>query len=39
MAAFAPARALYRRCGFTACGPFADYVESPSSAFMTLALG
>jgi len=37
--AFAPARSLYAGCGFTPCGPFADYPESPTSAFMTLALG
>lgn len=35
---FAPARALYARFGFTSCGPFADYVEDPYSAFMTRAL-
>ena len=38
MDAFAPARSLYARAGFTACGPFADYDESPTSAFMTLRL-
>jgi putative acetyltransferase len=38
MAAFAPARQLYERFGFTYCGPFADYVEDPNSAFMTRAL-
>jgi putative acetyltransferase len=38
MGAFAPARALYARAGFTTCGPFADYVPSVNSAFMTLAL-
>ena len=36
--AFAPARALYARAGFSACGAFADYVPSPSSAYMTLVL-
>ena len=36
--AFAPARALYARCGFVPCGPFADYPDAPSSVFMTLAL-
>ncbi|MEO3431284.1 GNAT family N-acetyltransferase [Pelagibius sp. CAU 1746] len=36
---FAAARGLYSRFGFTACGPFADYVPDPFSAFMTLELG
>jgi putative acetyltransferase len=35
---FAPARGLYRRNGFTVCGPFADYVPDPNSVFMSLAL-
>ncbi len=35
---FAPARRLYERCGFTYCGPFADYQPLPTSAFMTLEL-
>lgn len=39
MAAFAPARALYRSAGFTPCQPFADYRPSPNSAFMSLQLG
>jgi hypothetical protein len=38
MDAFAPARALYARYGFTPCAPFADYRPDPNSAFMTLAL-
>ena len=38
MAAFAPARALYASAGFTACGPFGSYAESPSNTFMTLTL-
>lgn len=38
MEAFAPARVLYERCGFRACGPFADYVLDPYSVFMTLEL-
>jgi putative acetyltransferase len=38
MDAFGPARSLYRSCGFRPCGPFSDYPESPSSAFMTLVL-
>ncbi|MFS0699832.1 GNAT family N-acetyltransferase [Cellulomonas sp. 179-A 4D5 NHS] len=32
---FAPARALYARAGFAECGPFADYLPSPHSTFMT----
>jgi len=38
MAEFAPARALYASAGFTECAPFADYVPSPNSTFMTLTL-
>ena len=38
MAVFEPARALYERFGFEACGPFADYVEDPYSMYMTIAL-
>ena len=38
MQAFAPARRLYARFGFQECGPFADYVEDPYSAFMTKEL-
>ena len=38
MDAFAPARSLYERIGFTPCGPFAEYRDSPNSNFMTLAL-
>jgi putative acetyltransferase len=37
--AFEPARTLYRRAGFTLCGPFADYREDPYSVFMCLTLG
>jgi len=36
MAAFAPARSLYLRAGFRPCPPYADHVDSPSSAFFTL---
>jgi putative acetyltransferase len=36
--AFAAARALYARAGFTPCGPFAGYDGSPNSAYMTLSL-
>jgi putative acetyltransferase len=39
MAAFAPARALYASAGFEPCERFADYPDSPTSAFMTLDLG
>lgn len=35
MEGFAPARRLYARFGFSACGPFADYAEDPNSVFMT----
>jgi putative acetyltransferase len=38
MDAFAPARALYASAGFEPTGPFADYPDSPNSAYMTLAL-
>jgi putative acetyltransferase len=38
MDAFSPARALYTSAGFTACGPFGSYKESPTSAFMTLII-
>jgi hypothetical protein len=37
-AAFAPARALYRRAGFILCGPFAGYQPSDDNLFMTLEL-
>ena len=38
MPEFAPARALYLRYGFAACGPFADYTDDPNSIFMTKKL-
>lgn len=38
MATFAPARTLYENAGFTPCAPFGDYLPSPYSTFMTLAL-
>jgi putative acetyltransferase len=38
MAAFAPARELYRRFGFETCGPFGEYSEDPNSVFMTREL-
>ena len=37
-AAFAPARSLYTRAGFSPCGPFGDYSPSPNSTFMTRIL-
>ncbi len=36
--AFAPARHLYVRFGFTDCAPFANYLEDPYSVFMTRQL-
>ena len=36
--AFAPARSLYARAGFTPCAPFSNYRPSPSSTFLTLSL-
>ena len=36
--AFAPARALYERCGFTPCDPYGPYVGSPTSACMTIVI-
>jgi len=36
--AFEPAIALYRKFGFTECGPFGDYEEDPFSRFMTRVL-
>lgn len=35
---FEPARALYRRHGFSGCAPFADYVPDRNSVFMTRKL-
>jgi putative acetyltransferase len=35
---FRPAVAFYKRHGFVACGPFADYRPDPNSIFMTLDL-
>jgi len=35
---FAPARRLYLRHGFVACGPFADYTLDPNSAYFTREL-
>ena len=39
MAFFEPARRLYARSGFVACGPFGSYVDDPLSSFMTQELG
>jgi len=38
MDAFAPARALYLKAGFTPCAPFGQYTVNPYSVCMTLAL-
>ncbi len=38
IAAFEPARQLYRQFGFEFCGPFGDYAADPNSVFMTRAL-
>lgn len=35
---FVPARAAYARFGFTECGSFAHYADSPNSTFMELQL-
>ena len=35
---FTPARALYRKFGFSDCGPFGQYKLDPNSHFMTLKL-
>lgn len=36
---FAPARAFYRKAGFTDCPPFGSYGADPNSVFMTLVFG
>lgn len=33
-AAYAPARELYERLGYTYCGPFGDYADTGESVFM-----
>ena len=38
MVYFEPACRLYKKYGFTECGPFADYEEDPYSRFFTLEL-
>lgn len=35
---FAPSRALYARAGFVECGPFGDYEDGNTSAYMTIQL-
>ncbi|MEJ7139128.1 GNAT family N-acetyltransferase [Amphibiibacter pelophylacis] len=35
---FWPAQQLYRRAGFSECGPFGSYLENPHSLFMALHL-
>jgi putative acetyltransferase len=35
---FAPARTLYERAGFAACGPFEGYFLDPNSLYMTRLL-
>lgn len=36
---FAPARSLYTKAGFRPCAPFGEYIGSPTSACMTIAIG
>jgi putative acetyltransferase len=38
MEAYAPARSLYRKAGFTPCAPFAEYTANPYSLCMSLEL-
>jgi putative acetyltransferase len=38
MAFFEPARRLYSKAGFKPCAPFANYVDDPNSAFMSMEL-
>ncbi|MFF1572525.1 GNAT family N-acetyltransferase [Leifsonia sp. NPDC058292] len=38
MSFFDPARALYAKAGFEACGPYGDYIDDPNSYFMTRTL-
>ena len=38
MPAFASARSLYQRHGFSTCPPFGDYADDPNSVFMTRLL-
>jgi len=38
MDAFAPARSLYTKLGFRPCPPFGQYIDSPTSACMTIEI-
>ncbi len=38
MAAFAPARSMYTKAGFSECEPFGDYFPSRNSICMTMSL-
>jgi putative acetyltransferase len=38
MEAFAPARALYRRCGFSPCERYGEYINSRTSVCMAMDL-
>jgi len=38
MAAFTPARSMYRSAGFRPCEPFGEYTDNPYSVCMTLLL-
>jgi len=38
MAAFAPARSMYTKAGFSECEPFGDYIPSRNSICMTMSL-
>ena len=38
-AAFEPARAMYERAGFVACGPFGEYSDVSFSRYYTMLLG
>ena len=35
---FAPARNLFKQCGFKACGPFAHYKEDVNSCYMSMLI-
>lgn len=35
---FAPARALYRKAGFTPCPPFGGYRDDPNSVYLTRSI-
>ena len=38
MDAFAPARSLYAKAGFTHCAPFGQYTDNPYSVCMTIVI-